>query len=139
MTVLAADPGATPAEKKSAALLADTIERKDATRRADAVSYLKARNWSEPVALGIAAHLDLSPDYPEGLNVAGWTGKMRDMMLDWCSAGDRNPTYLTSQLSYICDQLQGTFSQSIPLLNAKTKEQAADLVAPYFKLSKGSE
>ena len=66
--------GATPAEAKSAADLADTIERKDSSRRAEAIEYLQARGWSAAAAAGIASHLDLSPIIPMDSTSRGGEG-----------------------------------------------------------------
>lgn len=130
--------GATPAEAKSAADLADTIERKDSSRRAEAIEYLQARGWSAAAAAGIASHLDLSPDHPDELNIAGWRGRRASMLRDWASSHDRNVRYLSSQLAFLTDELRGVFGQDIggPLLLAKTADEASKIATAYFDFTK---
>ena len=121
------DRGATPAEAECAEAKAAEIESDK--RRVDAETYLKNQEWPKIAAHAISRLIDLS----EPLNVGNWRGDRAVLFRDWCSAHERNPSYLTSQLAYLSSDLRNVFHQfGSRLYGAKDAVEVARVFQEYL-------
>jgi hypothetical protein len=93
--------------------------------------YLENKGWSATAAAGIVDHLSLSDLLP--LNICRWQGGRFGKMADWCSASERDPTLLESQLDYLDYDLRNAYHKVGAEIGAATSAaEARKAFAPYI-------